>query len=138
MSSKPSSEKRKLSVKQWMHRRTLSLLGFACLLVSFWTIPNLLAQTDSDRPVPILTGGAGYFTFVTAGQTQLDTQVNPVLLLPLGDRWLVESRAEFEGAFERPPGGGPYGGLVSKNLDYLQVDYIANPYLTLRLPWAGF
>jgi hypothetical protein len=133
MGFQPSSEKRKLSLKKWMHRRTLSLLGFACLLVSFWTIPNLLAQTDSDRPVPILTGGAGYFTFVTAGQTQLDAQVNPVLLLPLGDRWLVESRAEFEGAFERPPGGGPYGGPVSKNLDYLQVDYIANPYLTITV-----
>jgi hypothetical protein len=85
----------------------------------------------SDRPVPILTGSAGYFTFVTAGQTQLNAQVNPVLLLPLGDRWLVESRAEFQGAFQRPPGGGPFGGPVSKNLDYLQVDYIANPYLTV-------
>jgi hypothetical protein len=42
----------------------------------------------------------------------------------------VESRAEFEAAFQRPPDGGPYGGPVSKNLDYAQVDYIANPYLT--------
>jgi hypothetical protein len=96
-------------------------------------IPAILrAQTpSSDRPVPILTGSAGYFTFVTAGQTRLDAQVNPVFLLPLGDRWLVESRAEFEGAFQRPPGGGPYGGPVSKNLDYAQVDYIANSYLTV-------
>jgi len=94
----------------------------------------LQAQTSSsDRPVPILTGSAGYFTFVTAGQTQLNAQVNPVLLLPLGDRWLLESRAEFQGAFQRPPGGGPFGGPVSKNLDYLQVDYIANPYLTVTL-----
>jgi hypothetical protein len=92
------------------------------------------AQTSSpDRPVPILTGSAGYFTFVTAGQTQLNAQINPVLLLPLGDRWLVESRAEFQGVFQRPPGGGPFGGPVSKNLDYLQVDYIASPYLTVTL-----
>jgi hypothetical protein len=98
-------------------------------------IPALLqAQTTpSDRPVPILTGSAGYFTFVTAGQTELDAQVNPVLLLPLGDHWLVESRAEFEGAFQRPPGGGSYGGPVSKNLDYAQVDYIANPDATVTL-----
>jgi hypothetical protein len=128
-----SKKKRKQSLQKWMHQRTSSSLGFACLLVSFWVMPNLLAQADSDRPVPMLTGSAGYFTFVTAGQTRLDAQLNPVLLLPLGDHWLLESRAEFEGAFERPPGGGPYGGPVSKNLDYLQLDYIANPYLTITL-----
>ena len=93
------------------------------------------SQTASaeDKAVPILTGSAGYFNFVNAGQNQFDTQVNPVLLLPLGDRWLVESRAEFEGQFQRPPAGGPYGGPVSKNLDYLQVNYIANPYLTITM-----
>jgi hypothetical protein len=108
----------------------------ACLAVflffAFVTAEQIAAQTLNDeKPVPILTGCAGYFTFVTAGQTQLDAQINPLLLLPLGEHWLVESRAEFEGAFQRPTDGGPYGGPVSKNLDYLQVDYIANPYLTV-------
>ena len=107
----------------------------ACVVLVLCLIPALVrAQTSSsDRPVPILTGSVGYFTFVTAGQTQLDAQVNPVLLLPLGDRWLIESRAEFEGAFQRPPGGGPFGGPVSKKLDYLQVDYIVNPFLTVTV-----
>ena len=90
-------------------------------------------SSGSEKPVPILTGTAGTFSFVTAGQQTLDAQINPVLLVPLGDHWLVESRAEFEGAFQRPPGGGPYGGPVSKNLDYLQADYIANPYVTVTL-----
>jgi hypothetical protein len=100
-----------------------------CLLPAF-----LVAQTSSsDSPIPVLSGSAGYFSFVTAGQSQLNAQINPVLLLPLGDRWLVESRAEFQGAFQRPPDGGPYGGSVSKNLDYAQVDYIANPYLTVTV-----
>jgi hypothetical protein len=44
---------------------------------------------------------------------------------------LIESRAEFEGQFQRPPGGGPYGGPVDKHVDYAQIDYIANPYLTV-------
>ena len=105
-----------------------------CALLILCLIPVSRAQSSSpDRPVPVLTGSAGYFTFVTAGQTELDAQVNPVLLLPLGDHWLIESRAEFEGAFQRPPGGGPYGGPVIKNLDYAQVDYIANPYLTVTV-----
>lgn len=90
------------------------------------------AQTQTpDRPVPILSGSIGTFSFVTAGQNLIDTQINPVLLVPLGDRWLIESRAEFEGQFQRPPGGGPYGGPVDKHVDYAQLDYIANPYLTV-------
>ena len=86
---------------------------------------------ESDRPVPILTGNFGTFSFVTAGQNLIDTQINPVLLVPLGDHWLVESRAEFEGQFQRPPDGGPYGGPVTKHVDYAQVDYIASPYVTI-------
>jgi hypothetical protein len=123
----------KLSAKNWAHRWTqISVPRGAARVIILCLIPALLrAQSSSDRPVPILTGTAGYFNFVTAGQNQLDAQVNPVLLLPLGDRWLIESRAEFEGAFQRPPDGGAYGGEVSKNLDYAQVDFIANPYLTV-------
>ena len=99
-----------------------------------FTVGLAVAQSpDVEKPVPILSGTAGYFNFVTAGQNQVDAQINPVLLVPLGDRWLVESRAEFEGAFQRPTGGGPYGGPVSKNLDYLQADYIANPYVTVTM-----
>ena len=86
---------------------------------------------DTDKPVPILSGSIGTFSFVTAGQNLIDTQINPVLLVPLGDHWLIESRAEFEGQFQRPPGGGPYGGPVDKHVDYAQVDYIASPYLTV-------
>ncbi len=125
----------KTSVENLAHQRRRSSVSSCCILLSFFIIPALLhAQTSSsDKPVPILTGSAGYFTFVTAGQTQLNGQINPVLLLPLGDHWLVESRAEFEGEFQRPPDGGPYGGPVSKNLDYAQLDYIANPYLTVTV-----
>ena len=87
--------------------------------------------SDMERPVPILTGNAGFFTNVNGGETELVPEINPVLLLPLGDRWLVESRAEFIGEFERPDGGGAYGGKVEQEIDYLQVDYIANKYLTV-------
>ena len=73
----------------------------------------------------------GAFSFVTGGHNVIDTQINPVLLVPLGDHWLIESRAEFEGEFQRPTDGGPYGGPVDKHVDYAQVDYIANPYLTV-------
>lgn len=118
------------------HRPHSALSGRVLVFLFLITvaIPSLRAQApESERPVPILTGTAGYFNFVTAGQNQIDAQINPALLVPLGDHWLIESRAEFEGAFQRPAAGEPYGGQVSKNLDYAQVDYIANPYLTVTM-----
>ena len=116
-------------------RRTPVLRCVAALfiLLRIATVPAAGQSADDEKPMPILTGTAGTFSFVTAGQQQLDAQINPVLLLPLGDHWLVEARAEFQGAFQRPTGGGPYGGRVSKNLDYAQADYIANPRLTVTL-----
>src|SRR5258708_5344714 len=71
--------------------------------------PALLAAQDADaeKPVPILTGSAGFFTDVNGGETQLVPVVTLVLLVPLGERWLIESRAEFEGEFERKEGDGP-------------------------------
>jgi hypothetical protein len=129
-------------LKSGCWRKGNAFLHFVFLLLCLFVVQGLSAQTPAsdssnsnanERPVPILTGSAGYFTFVTAGQTELNAQINPILLLPLGDHWLVESRAEFEGAFQRSDGGGPYGGMVSKNLDYAQVDYIANPYVTVTM-----
>ena len=110
------------------------LNGVLVLLLLCFTPSLASAQSpETEKPVPILSGTAGTFSFVTAGQQQLDAQINPVLLLPLGDRWLVESRAEIQGAFQRSPGGGPYGGPVDKNLDYLEADYIANPHVTVTM-----
>jgi hypothetical protein len=105
----------------------------ACVLLILCVISTLLvAQTPvSDNPVPILTGNAGYFTNVQGGKVEIVPEINPVLLIPLGDRWLVESRGEFEGDFERKNGNGLFGGQVQKELNYLQVDYIANPYVTI-------
>jgi len=111
-------------------RRSVHFADAALFLILASTCA--LAQTsDTDKPVPVLTGNVGTFSFVTAGQNVIDTQVSPVLLIPIGNRWLIESRAEFEGAFQRPPEGGPYQGPVDKHLDYAQIDYIANPYLTV-------
>ncbi len=111
-------------------RMTVSLVGTALVLLLLGC--SALSQTaESDKPVPILTGNIGTFSFVTGGHNLIDTQINPVLLVPLGDRWLIESRAEFEGQFQRPPDGGPYGGPVDKHVDYAQVDYIANQYVTV-------
>ena len=113
-------------------RRGTASFGVPALLFLLLPTAWLAAQTaENDKPVPILSGSVGAFSFVSGGQNLIDTQINPVLLVPLGDRWLVESRAEFEGQFQRPPDGGFYGGPVTKHVDYAQVDYIASSHLTI-------
>jgi hypothetical protein len=114
-------------------RSRLQMAMFAARILAFVLLSVWAAAQSAglDKPVPILSGSIGNFSFVTAGNNLLDSQVNPILLVPFGDRWMVEARAEFEGQFQRPPGGGPYGGPVTKHVDYAQVDYIAGPYLTV-------
>ncbi len=85
------------------------------------------------QTVPVISGGVAFVPLVQAGQTTLVSIFSPVALVPLGDKWLVESRGAFEGDFVRRDGTGPFGGKVHKSLEYLQVDYIANPYLTVTV-----
>jgi hypothetical protein len=121
-----------LYLKIGRRRQAIALSSLGSLLLLLLAPPWIAAQTpDNEKPVPILTGNIGTFSFVTGGHNLIDTQINPILLIPLGDRWLIESRAEFEGKFQRPPNGGPYGGPVNKHVDYAQVDYIASPYVTV-------
>ena len=120
--------------KSLSHRSTPALASRCCCVVFLGVLlfPTLLvAQTYAgESPVPILTGNAGFFTNVVAGKTEIVSEVNPVVLVPLGDHWLIEARGEFEGDFARKDGDGPYGGQVAKELNYLQADYIVNPYVT--------
>jgi len=117
-----------------LHPKRLKVFSaVASVSILLCLAPSLLfAQiSDDERPIPILTGNVGYFTTVDRGNAQLAPEINPVLLLPLGNRWLVEARAGFEGEFERENSNGPYKGVVSKDIDYLQADYIANRYVTV-------
>jgi hypothetical protein len=123
-----------LSYRHKIASRRQQGITLSALMLLFLVLVSvhIAAQTaDFEKPVPILTGSIGTFSFVTGGQNLIDTQINPILLLPLGDRWLIESRAEFEGQFQRPLTGGPYQGPVTKHVDYAQIDYIANPYVTV-------
>jgi hypothetical protein len=120
---------RQAGLPRWQRRALPALVALFWLLLI--TVNTSAQAAEQEKPVPILSGSAGTFSFVTGGQNLIDTQVNPILLVPLGDHWLVESRAAFEGKFHRPPDGGPYGGPVNKHVDYAQVDYIANPYVTI-------
>jgi hypothetical protein len=103
--------------------------------ISRWLLVPLLALAAAAQTaphtdtVPILSGGAAFVPTVEGGQMSLNTVVAPVLLVPFGEKWLFESRATFEGDFERQ--NGSFIGPVNKQVDYLELDYLANKYLTV-------
>ena len=86
-------------------------------------------KADGFKAVPILTGSTAYFTRVTAGQYQDAPSVSPLLLLPLGDKWLVEAKGSYSDTFTKNA-QGDYAGTIGYGLVYAQIDYIANPYVT--------
>ena len=133
-----------------MHKNTSVCRAWLALLVVLWS-GNLLwaqqpspdnapaaqsdvaqpASSDTVRPVPVLTGFGAFIPTWEGGSATLVTIFTPVVLVPLGDHWLIESRGSFEGDFTRPDGGGPFQGPVNKSVDYVQLDYIASKYVTL-------
>lgn len=84
---------------------------------------------DGIKPIPILTGYTAYFTRVTAGQFQDAPSVSPLLLFPLGDRWLIEGKGSYSDTYTTNA-QGDYVGKASYGLSYLQTDFITK-YVTV-------
>jgi hypothetical protein len=91
---------------------------------------HVWGQDDGIRAVPVLTGSTAYFTRVTAGTVQDAPSIYPLLLVPVGDKWLIEGKGNLSETFSRNS-SGTYSGVVSYGDNYAQVDYIANPYVTV-------
>jgi hypothetical protein len=105
----------------------LKIRLMALLFVFFMGSP-VLGQSD----VPIISGGAGFFGASNGGATFFQPVLAPVLAVPLGEKWLVESRADLRGVISREHGTtGPYQGQFFGTLEYLQLDYNATSWLTI-------
>jgi hypothetical protein len=87
-------------------------------------------REEGLKAIPILTGSTAYFTRVTAGQFQDTPSVSPLLLLPVGDKWLLEAKGSYSNTFAKVPGENYYEGKAAYGLGYAQVDYITK-YVTV-------
>ncbi|HEX4002749.1 MAG TPA: hypothetical protein VHX36_08875 [Candidatus Acidoferrales bacterium] len=96
-------------------------------------IDAALAESQPVSPVPIFSAGLAYNTFFQGGTPNLHPLVSPVVLIPLGQNWLIESRDTFEINMAPEPGEPGYKGYLQKEVDYLQLDYIVNPYVTVTV-----
>jgi len=90
------------------------------------------AAAHAQENVPILSGGAGVLGESDGGAPSAQPVIAPVLTIPLGSKWLIESRADIRGFVSREDGNtGPLEGTSSTTLEYLQVDYNATSWLTI-------
>jgi hypothetical protein len=90
-------------------------------------------QVEDVKPVPLLTGSAGFIATFDGGEPHLGPIATPLLLVPIGHRWLLETRATFESDMVQLPGRSGFHGAIEKEVEYVQLDFIANPYLTVTV-----
>lgn len=116
--------------------RTWLLSAVCVALLGVLTAQESAVPTSAEdaKPTPILSGGAAFVPTWEAGDPTLVSIISPVVLVPLGKNFMVESRAEFEGDFVRRNGNsGDFTGAIDKSLEYAQMDYIANRYMTFTI-----
>ncbi len=109
-----------------------SLFGIVAFLLLFLTSPSL-AQGQEQKPenaIPVVTGYTSFVTTFQSGEKVIKPSINPILLIPAGRKWLLEGEFEYEGEFERHP-DGEWHRDYERNIEYLQVDFLANRYLTV-------
>ncbi len=81
---------------------------------------------------PLISGGVGFFSTTNAGSTSYLPIIEPLLSAPIGNHFLVESRAALLETFApNGPGDPGYNHSHFIGLTYLQGDYIASPHATV-------
>ena len=114
-------------------------LRCAAGLLAIFVVPVVHAQTDASdsepliQPVPVFSVQTGFITTFEGGTPHLGPLVTPLLLVPVGDKWLIETRGTLESDLAPEPGSPGFKGGLESNVDYLQLDYIANKYLTVSV-----
>ena len=106
------------------------------LVLTNFLVSRLNAQSSQGediKPVPLLTGSAGFITTFDGGEPHLHPIATPLLLVPIGRRWVFETRATFETDMIQLPGSSGFHGTVAKEVEYIQLDFIANPYMTVTV-----
>lgn len=89
------------------------------------------AQTLRAQNVPVISGGVGILNSTNAGVNFFQPVFAPVVVAPLGKLFLFESRFDLREFYIRQNGTGPYKGTFVGSTQYLQLDYIASPHITV-------
>ncbi|MBZ5531443.1 MAG: hypothetical protein LAO20_08425 [Acidobacteriia bacterium] len=88
-----------------------------------------LEQPHGFKAVPVLTGSGAYFTRVTAGQVQDAPSLSPLLLIPIGENFLIEAKGALSDTYAKNA-LGDFNGTVTYGVAYAQMHYITK-YVTM-------
>jgi hypothetical protein len=80
--------------------------------------------------VPLITGGMALNASFEPHSNNMNPVFAPIFLVPLGHRALIETEFEAESDLTYSHGGFEPIGFV-KSLEYSQIDFFANKYLTI-------
>jgi hypothetical protein len=105
------------------NRRTHLPLLLAASALSV-TIPLAAQET------PLISGGVGFQTNTNGGNTSYLPIIEPLIMLPIGPRLQIESRAAIGESFFPVTGNG-YDTAHFASFTYLQADVFVNKHLTL-------
>lgn len=121
----------RLSVKRSTHGIFVSANMFRAFMLLALFVGGINAKAQN---VPLISGGVGFLTSTVGGTTTVQPAIAPVAAVPLGEHLLVESRAYISDSIAPKNGNtGPYQSNFFAGLQYLQLDYIAAPKLTLTV-----
>ena len=109
------------------------IIAVVCLMAAaVCTGQNAPPIAVDPGPVPVLSGYLAFVPTWDHSNPTLVSIISPVVLVPLGSNFVFESRTAFEGDFQRRNGdSGDFTGAIQKSLDYAEIDYIGNRYVTL-------
>lgn len=97
-----------------------------------WAAALLLcsaAGIANAQETPLISGGVGFLTNTTGGNTSYLPIIEPLIAAPIGNRFLVESRAVINESFSPTSTGYDHSHFAA--FTYLQGDYFATPHLTV-------
>jgi hypothetical protein len=92
-------------------------------------LPNA-PEANGGSPIPVITGFMSYQSNISQGTFDLNPEFDPVVLLPVGNKLLLQ--AEFDMSLDVEHTSGSFGpAVVDHGFDYLQASYFAHPNLTV-------
>ncbi|WP_158819713.1 hypothetical protein [Granulicella sp. S156] len=103
------------------HRSAIALLSMGALC---------LASALVAQDVPLISGAGSFTTNTTGGNTSYQPALTPVLVAPVGQHLLFESRAYIVDSINPQPHTG-YDTQFHVGVAYAQADYFLNSHVTL-------
>jgi hypothetical protein len=88
--------------------------------------------STTESPIPVITGDFNFQSTFQPGQKMIMPEFDPVVLFPIGNKVLIES--EYDMSTSLTDTSGQWGpAVVDHGMEYLQLNYIAHPNLTLTV-----